>query len=78
MFNEVVGQSESGDLRLITVVRHPFEHCRTHAAITHAILDGDDSAEATAHLVKQTLVERLQEAQVIVGNAEGFASRTTG
>ena len=68
MLHEVVGQAHAQDFRPISVVVHPFQYGRPHAAVAYAVLNGDDLLETFAHFLEQLLVERLEEAKVVVSH----------
>ena len=66
VFHEVVGKAKTLNLGMEAMIVHPFEHSRTHAAHARTILDGDDMAEALTYRGEHLLIERLEEAQIVM------------
>ena len=68
VFNEVIGQSETLYLDIIVVILEPLSNGRTKSAVANTILYGYHLLEVLAYLLKNILVERLEETHIIVGD----------
>lgn len=72
VFHEMVWQAETDDLGMEVVVCHILNDGRSESTPNDAVLDGDDAATAGTHLLQDVLVDRLEEAHVIVYNRQSF------
>ena len=62
-----IGQAEPQHFRAcIAVVTRPLHHRRTCAAIHHSILNSNDLRETSKDLNEESIVERIEEEEIVV------------
>ena len=68
VFDEMIGQAETDDLGMEIVVGHILEDSRPKSALDDTVLHRDNAATGCADLVKDFLINRLEEPHIIVCN----------
>lgn len=72
VFNEVVGQTETYDLRMEVVVCHVLKDSGAKSALNDTVFDSNDAATGCADLMQNVFVDGLEEAHVVVCDRQSF------